>query len=118
MSSTRKTPVRTRAFTARSTLSVLAAVATAAPSAAPAPLGKAANDKAANDKPASDDTKTVATAKAASLPARAPLSSEERHGLIAKVAYGYAERAGFGSDPVKDWLTAEREIDAMYGIAS
>jgi hypothetical protein len=103
MSSTRKTQVRSKAFTARSTLSVLAAAATLAPKMAPAPVGKAANDD---------------TTKAAPPPARAPLSSEERHGLIAKVAYGYAERAGFGSDPVMDWLTAEREIDAMFGLAS
>jgi hypothetical protein len=107
MSSTRKTQGRTKAFTARSTLSVLAAAATLAPKMAPAPapvpVGKAANDD---------------TTKAAPPPASAPLSSEERHGLIAKVAYGYAERAGFGSDPVTDWLTAEREIDAMFGLAS
>jgi hypothetical protein len=105
MSSTRKTPARSKAFTARSTLSVLAAAATPVPKSAPAPLlvSAAANDAAA------------APAKA---PARAPISREERHWMIAKVAYSYAERAGFGSDPVADWLMAEREIDSMLGLAS
>lgn len=106
MSSTRKTPVRTKAFTAQSTLSVLAAAATSAPKSAPAPapVGKAANDDAPKKK--------------APRPAPAPLSNEERHRMIAKVAYDYAERSGFGSDPVTNWLTAEREINARLGLAS
>ncbi len=41
------------------------------------------------------------------------LSGEERHRLIAKIAYGFAERAGFANDPVVNWLAAEREVDAL-----
>jgi len=41
------------------------------------------------------------------------ISGEERHRRIAEAAYRYAERAGFVSDPVSNWLTAEREIDAL-----
>lgn len=97
MSSTHRTQARSRAFTARSTLSVLVAAA-GSPGAA-SPLAAAA------PKPAP---------KAELKPApRAPISSEERHRMIAKVAYAHAERAGFGSDPLLDWLNAEREIDSM-----
>lgn len=45
------------------------------------------------------------------------ISHEERHQMIAKVAYGRAERAGFATDPLVDWLEAEREIDAELGVA-
>jgi hypothetical protein len=101
----RKSPVRTKAFTAWSTLSVLAAAATPVAKAVPGPLPART---AAND----------AVAATAPAPARASISGEERHRLIAKVAYEYAERAGFGSDPVADWLMAEREIDSMLGLSS
>ncbi len=40
------------------------------------------------------------------------ISSEERHALIAKIAYGIAERAHFKNDPLANWLAAEREVDA------
>lgn len=40
-------------------------------------------------------------------------SGAERHRMIADAAYRRAERAGFRGDPLSDWLTAEREIDAM-----
>ena len=88
MSSSRNTPARSRAFTARSTLSVLVAAAT--------------SPSKPRERPTS----------------RAPISGEERHRMIAKLAYGYAERAGFGSDPLSDWLTAEREIDSLLAKAS
>ena len=41
------------------------------------------------------------------------ISGTERHRMIADAAYRRAERAGFAGDPLADWLTAEREIDAM-----
>jgi len=45
---------------------------------------------------------------------RKPISREERRRLIELVAYRRAERLGFGkTNPVEDWLVAEREIDAM-----
>jgi hypothetical protein len=89
MSTTRKTPARSRAFTARSTLSVLVAAATSPsrPKERPTP--------------------------------RAPMiTNDERHRMIARLAYGYAERAGFGSDALSDWLTAEREVDSLLAKAS
>lgn len=47
--------------------------------------------------------------------ARAPsITSEERQRLISLAAYYRAERKGFGkTNPVEDWLLAEREVDAM-----
>jgi hypothetical protein len=46
------------------------------------------------------------------------VTREERHHLIAERAYGHAERAGFTTDPVTDWLVAEREIDAQVALAA
>jgi hypothetical protein len=40
------------------------------------------------------------------------ISGDERRRMIADAAYRRAERAGFAGDPLADWLTAEREIDA------
>ena len=40
--------------------------------------------------------------------------AEERHRQIAEAAYFKAERRGFqAGSPVRDWLEAEAEIDAM-----
>ena len=40
---------------------------------------------------------------------------EERHHKIETAAYYRAEKRGFSDgDPVKDWLEAEREIDALF----
>jgi Protein of unknown function (DUF2934) len=45
---------------------------------------------------------------------RAVMTAEERQRLISLAAYYRAERKGFGkTNPVEDWLLAEREIDAM-----
>ena len=44
--------------------------------------------------------------------ARPRISGEERRRMIARAAYGHAERSGFAGDPVEDWLVAEREVDA------
>ena len=91
MNPMRKPPVRTKAFTARTTLSLLVAAATSSP------------------KPGS------AVAPSSRAPAAPPPrpSSEERHQMIARMAYGYAERAGFATDPFSNWLMAEREVDRM-----
>lgn len=44
------------------------------------------------------------------------ISSEERRRLISMAAYYRAQRSGFGkTNPVEDWLLAEREVDAMIG---
>ncbi|MGK4002366.1 DUF2934 domain-containing protein [Sorangium sp. So ce1036] len=103
MSSKRKTPARTKTTKARSPLA--APVASAAPSAAPKDRGAVA--------PFAVEAPSPAAGRAASLKiAPPPVSREERHRMIASVAYGYAERAGFRNNPVEDWLRAEREVDA------
>jgi Protein of unknown function (DUF2934) len=86
----RRNPARHRLFTPPQILAVLAA----APSA---------------DRPA--------PAPAAPAPPRA-VTRDERHRLISRLAYGHAERAGFTTDPVSNWLLAEREIDAQIALAA
>jgi hypothetical protein len=53
---------------------------------------------------------------AAPLPRR--ITREERHHLIARLAYGHAERTGFTTDPIANWLLAEREVDAQITLAA
>lgn len=79
----RRNPARTRQFTQILT----------APAAAPAAPAAAAP-----------------RAAPPAAPVRA-VSREERHRMIAAAAWGHAERSGFATDPVANWLVAEREID-------
>lgn len=45
--------------------------------------------------------------------ARAQITPERRHEMIAEAAYLRAESRGFApADPVHDWLMAEEEVDA------
>jgi hypothetical protein len=90
----RRNPARNRLFTPPQMLAVLAA----------APVSPAS---AVSEPPAP----VRAPASAASpLPF---VSHEDRHRLIAVAAYRHAERAGFATDPMANWLLAEREIDAQ-----
>jgi len=86
----RRNPARTRLLTAPEAPAVMAPPAAEAPAIEPpaAPIAEAA-------------------------PAARRITNEERHRMIARAAYGHAERANFAGDPVNDWLTAEREIDAQ-----
>ncbi|AUX46648.1 hypothetical protein SOCE26_081540 [Sorangium cellulosum] len=109
MTSKRKTPARRKTTQAPSQLD--AQVAAAAPSAAQpeSAVSAPAAVKMPSPAPARDNSPRPAREGA---PRIGGLSREERHRLIAKVAYGYAERAGFRTNPVEDWLNAEREVDA------
>ncbi|WP_437525024.1 DUF2934 domain-containing protein [Sorangium sp. So ce726] len=102
MSSKRKTPARTK--TTRATSPVASAQPESAVSAPAAVEMPSAAVEPAAQRASADAPKAA--------PPRPRVSREERHGLIAKVAYGYAERAGFRNNPVEDWLNAEREVDA------
>lgn len=43
-----------------------------------------------------------------------PISSEERHRMIAEAAYCLAEQRGFqGGSPEQDWLEAEAQVERM-----
>lgn len=48
-----------------------------------------------------------------------PTSAEERERMIAEAAYFRAMERNFaGEDALTDWLSAEREIDAKFSVAS
>ncbi|HVK66429.1 MAG TPA: DUF2934 domain-containing protein [Polyangium sp.] len=89
--------------------SAKAAVAAAAAAAAPlAPPPVAAAPALAEPAVIDEDSKAPAASE------RRPISLAERRRLIALTAYRRAETRGLGTtDPVEDWLVAEREIDAM-----
>ncbi len=58
-------------------------------------------------------TETMATTTPV-IEERRVISSDERRRLISLAAYYRAQRTGFGkTNPIEDWLLAEREIDAM-----
>lgn len=95
----RRNPARTRLLTAPEMLAVMVA--------SPAPAANAEAKPAEAPKVAE-----VAEAPAPKVVAPRKISGDERHQMIAKAAYRYAERAGFSSDPLHNWLMAEREIDA------
>jgi hypothetical protein len=53
-------------------------------------------------------------APAAANVKRRTITNDERRRLISLAAYLRAQRVGFGkTNPVEDWLLAEREVDAM-----
>ena len=41
------------------------------------------------------------------------VSDEQRYRMIAEAAYYRAERSHFRSDPLRDWIEAEKAIDAL-----
>lgn len=43
------------------------------------------------------------------------VSDDERYRMIAEAAYYRAENCQFQSDPVSDWIEAEKEIAALLG---
>ena len=60
-------------------------------------------------KAAATNSKPTAIARATTV---VGISREERHRMIAEAAYKLAEKRRFqNSDPVGDWLAAERAID-------
>lgn len=48
-----------------------------------------------------------------SAPVTTKVSKEERHRMIAEAAYYISLRRGPSSDPMKNWLEAEAQIDAQ-----
>jgi hypothetical protein len=47
---------------------------------------------------------------------RTTVTPEQRHKLIEMRAYQLAEKRGFkNGDPVRDWLQAEKDVDARLG---
>ena len=64
--------------------------------------------------------KTTAKAKPAAKAADAPktivLSDEQRYRMIAEAAYYRAEKNQFKSDPLRDWIDAENDINALLSV--
>jgi len=66
-------------------------------------------------KTAAAPAKAASTATATAVKASAkPVTTADRSRMIAEAAYFLAERRGFKPDShVQDWLTAEKNIDAL-----
>lgn len=73
---------------------------------------KTAAKKVAPKKKAAAKQKTAAKRVAAPKKTARPITAEERHRMIAEVAYLRSEAQGFTSDQHSDWLAAEAEVDA------
>lgn len=87
---------------------------------APAAKAVAAPETTVSGGVVSENSDTMQSGAAPTSPS-AGISPEERHQLIARHAFQRAQRRGLGStDPLHDWLIAEREINALLtgGVAS
>jgi hypothetical protein len=87
---------------------------TAKPAKANATAKKTATQKT---DPAAAVKKTPAPRKSAEKKAisKTPVSGEQRYRMIAEAAYFRAESRNFESDPVRDWIEAERDIVILLG---
>lgn len=80
---------------------------------------KSAKMAAAEKKPATMAKKIASKSKAPPLDivheTLIVVSDDERYRMIAEAAYYRAENSQFQSDPVSDWIEAEKEIAALLG---
>lgn len=99
----KKAPAPKKAPVAKAVAATTETVATeAAKVAAPAEPKQKAKDVAAKPIKA-----TASSAKSASL------TDEQRYRMIAEAAYYRAESNNFLSDPLRDWIDAEKDISAL-----
>lgn len=61
--------------------------------------------------------KAVAKSTARSTGKTLVISAEQRYHMVAEAAYFRAEKSRFESDPVRDWIEAEKEIAALLDNA-
>lgn len=90
----------------------------AAPAKAVAPAAKVTEKKAAVAKKPAAEKKAAAPKKPiakAAASKKMAVTAEQHYCMVAEAAYYRAERNGFMSDPVRDWIEAENEINAMLG---
>lgn len=110
MSSKRKTPARKKTTPAHSPVSAAFPPSTpdvqAEPAAALIPAPVQRGKLLLSSLPSSSSPSSP------SSPSSLRFTNEDRHRMIAKTAYGYAEKGGFRNNPVEDWLMAEREVEA------
>lgn len=91
---------------------------TVAKNASPAAVSKpVAEKKSSPAKPAAAAPKAAAPRKpaakkaaSAAVAAKRVISDEQRYRMIAEAAYYRAESCQFKSDPLRDWIEAERDI--------
>lgn len=76
------------------------------------PAAKAAPVKTAAAKTAAPAAKAAAAKKPAAGK-KTTVTPEQHYCMVAEAAYFRAERNGFMSDPLRDWIEAEVEIAAM-----
>ncbi len=106
----------------------VAASSMAAPAAEKKAPAKKAPAKPATAKSTAAAKKPAAVKKPAvkrALKAAAPveiitetfvvMSDEQRYRMVAEAAYFHAESHNFQSDPVRDWIEAEKDIAALLG---
>jgi len=116
----RRNPARTRLLTAPEMVAIMAtsqAPAENEPTVTPVKPAEAKQVEAKQVEAKQVEVKQVEAPVTARPVARA-ITNDERHRMIARTAYGYAERAGFASDPIQNWLLAERDVDAQVARAS
>lgn len=105
----------TQTVAKKKTPSSIAKTTASAKSAVKKPVAaKAAAPKktvAAEPKKTAAPKKPAATKRTAA--AKITVTPEQRYCMIAEAAYFHAERRGFRGDPVKDWVAAEKEIEAL-----
>ena len=66
------------------------------------------------ERQAASGAETTAQVPRESEAIRTHFPPEIRHDMIARAAYGLAERRGFAlAGELEDWLTAERDVDAQ-----
>lgn len=91
---------------------------TAKPAKAGAVETKAKAKEAVTKKAAPAAKKTPASRQPAANKApvvKHVVSDEQRYRMIAEAAYFRAESRQFKSDPVRDWIEAERDIAILFG---
>ena len=79
------------------------------------PAGKNA---ATTKKPAASKTATPRKAPTPKAARPAPISDEQRYRMIAEAAYYRAESRQFKSDPLRDWIEAEKDIASLLSEGS
>ena len=84
-------------------------------SKAPAAVKPASPSKTAALKPspAKTPSKKPAPKKAATATANVVVTEEQRYRMIAEAAYYRAESNQFKSDPIRDWIDAEKDISIL-----
>lgn len=83
-----------------------------------APKAAATTKKPTETKPVEAAAKAAVKKAPAKKPAKVVISDEQRYRMIAEAAYYRAESRQFKSDPLRDWIEAERDISILLSERS